>query len=40
VRRCQLRPGPPQVERWRLVADPEAPAAALERRERWWRLER
>ncbi|MFM7393993.1 MAG: M61 family metallopeptidase [Cyanobium sp.] len=40
VRRCQLRPGPPQVERWRLAADPEAPAAALERRERWWRLER
>ncbi len=40
VRRCQLRPGAPQVDRWRLVADPEATAAALERRERWGRLER
>ncbi len=39
VRQCRLQPTIPQVERWRLVADPQAPATALERRQRWGRLD-
>ncbi|MFN9870136.1 MAG: M61 family metallopeptidase [Cyanobacteriota bacterium] len=39
VRQCRLQPAAPQVERWRLVADPQAPATALKRRLHWGRLE-
>jgi predicted metalloprotease with PDZ domain len=35
VRQTGLCPQPPAVECWRLELDPEAPAAAAERRERW-----
>jgi predicted metalloprotease with PDZ domain len=39
LRTVELEPGPPPVQRWRLRADPQASAEALERRRRWLSLE-
>jgi len=39
IRTTQLRPNPPAMERWRLLAVPDAAAATLERRRRWMELQ-
>ncbi|MEB3321391.1 MAG: PDZ domain-containing protein [Synechococcaceae cyanobacterium] len=39
IRAASVQPGPPEVERWRLSIDPQAPPEAAGRRARWLTLE-